>query len=248
MQTDAIVIAAGTTEDARFTCLAPGGRKSLISVGGRPAVSHLVDSLKESERVSRVILVADGAGRDVAPNADVFVEALGSEAESVMAGVRAANGASRCLVMSGDMPLASAAAVDDFLTSAPDCDVVCPVVGKTDVEDVFPGRTVSYFRAKEGCFAASSCLLFRPETALSREEMLVSLLGARRDPKALLGIIGPWVGLKMMLSTLALKDFERYLSEALGLTCRVFITHFPELVFSIDSPDDIGLVERELAP
>lgn len=238
--TYAIVIAM-PTGDPHFAEVAPGGQKSLIPIGGRPAIAHLIGSLRASGSVERVIVVGDKAVLDAASEADVRVPAHSTESASVMAGIAAADGADRCLVMTGDMPLAAAEAVADFLNCAPDADVVYPVTSKEDVEELFPTRKTSYVKAKEGRFTGSSCLLFRKDAALAREKMLVELLEARKNPTALLGLIGPVVGLKIMLSTLSLREFERHLSEGLGMECRVFITHYPELLFSLDSPEDVYL-------
>jgi hypothetical protein len=143
--------------------------------------------------------------------------------------------------------LTSTEAITDLLTCAPDSDVVYPVVSQDDVQAYYPGRQASYVKTKEGLFTGSSCLIFRPSTALAKEKLLVDLLNARKSAQAMLALIGPWVAMKILLSTLSLGQFETYLSEAIGLDCRVFITHFPELLISIDSPDDIELVRSELA-
>jgi len=234
--TYAIVIAMPTV-DQHFAGVALGGQKSLVPIGGRPAIARLIDHLKASGSVERVVVVGDETVLDAASEADVRVMAQSTESASVMTGIAAAEGAERCLVMAGDMPLATSEAISDFLNSAPDAGVVYPVTSKEDVEELFPTRKTSYVKAKEGRFTGSSCLLFRKDAALAREKVLVDLLEARKNPTALLGLIGPMVGLKMMLSTLSLGEFERHLSEGLGLECRLF---------SLDSPEDVGLAEREL--
>jgi len=239
-------MAAGPTDDPVMAAAAPDGHKSLLALNGRPAVSYLVDNLKGCDRVNRVILVSDRRTYEAAPNADVFVEAGQGETAGLMAGVRAADGAGRCLVMTGDMPLASSDAISDLLSRAPDADVVYPIVERSDLQVAFPDRAVTYVKAREGHFTGSSCLLFRPEVAISRHDMLESLMNARRDPKALVGMIGPVVALRMMFSTLSLAEYERCLSDALGIDCRVLVTRFPELLVSIDSPGDVALMEQRL--
>lgn len=244
--THAIVVAA-LTRDPDMIGIAPGGSKSLIPLNGRPALSYVLDNLRACELISGVTLVCDKATFELAPGADTFVEACGDESESILAGIHAANGAERCLIISGDMPLASVDAIGDFLKCAPNSDVVYPVVERDDVEESLPGRKMYYVGTREGHYTGSSALLFRPGAALSRESLIATLLNARKNPASLINLLGPGLAFKMMLSTLSVRDFEEHLSDALEMSCRIFISHYPELIMSIDSPQDIGLMERELS-
>lgn len=245
-QTDAIILAVATKVNADLAEMAPNGRKSLISLNGRPAVSYLIESLKLCGLVSKVIVVSDQPSFDVDPAADVCIEAGGDLSDCVLAGIRAAS-SQRCLIMNGDMPLASPQALTDLLECAPDCDVVYPIAGRNDMTVMFPERRAFYVEAKEGGFTGSSCLLFDSRVALSREAMLTRLLAAKSNPKELLGLLGPALAMKLMLTKLSLDDFEQHLSRALDMTCRVFVTGYPEMLVSIDTARDVPLMERELA-
>ena len=246
ISTNAIVMAAASTHDGDMAAIAPGGSKARIPINGRPAISYVIDNLQACDLISNVTLVCDKATSELAPNADTYVEANGDGAGDILAGVRATDGAERCLVISGDMPLASSEAIADFLTHAPKCDVIYPVVERNDVEEFFPDRNVHYVGTSDGHFTGSGILLFRPEVALSRENLLTALLNARRNPASLVGLLGPALAFKMLVSRLSVRDFEGHLSTALGLNCRVFVSHYPELIVSIDSPEDIRLIEDEL--
>ncbi len=239
------IVVATPTADHHFDGVAPGGRKSLVPVIGRPAISHLADALNSSELVSRVVVVGDQAVLDAVPSAE-GVSAASTEAGSVVAGVRASEEAEWCLVMSGDMPLVTAEAVDDLLTSAPESDVVYPITSQQDMEDLYPSRKTGYLRVKEGHYAGSSCLLVRGNVALRKEKQLAQVLEARRSPAALLSLVGPWTAVKLMAGAMSLRDLERFLSDALGLDCRVFITHYPELLFSLDTPEDVSTAREQL--
>lgn len=243
----AIVVASAVTGDPMLAAHSSNGCKSLITINGRPAVSYVLENLRACERISNVVLISDRATYNSAPGADFFVEASSSEAESLLRGVRLAADWDRCLVTTGDLPLASPDAITDLLTCAPDCDIVYPIVEETDVRDVYPGKRAFYIGTKEGRFTGSSSLLFKPRVALSREELITGILNARRNPTALLGLLGPGMAVKIMLGKPTVADFESQLSKALQATCRVFISHYPELICSIDSPEDIEMMESELA-
>lgn len=244
-QTDAIVMATPSKLDSDLAGVAPGGRKSMIPLNGRPAVTYLVENLRQCGLVSRVIVVSDEPELDCVGGVDACIPSTGDMSADVLAAVRAST-AERCLIMNGDMPLASCEAITDLLTCAPPSDLVYPVVGKADVVEMFPGRPAFYVETKEGHFTGSSCLLFNPQAALAKQDMLSRLLAAKSNPKQLLGLLGPGLAMKLMLTKVALREFEEHLTRILDMDCRVFITHYPEMLVSIDTPGDVQLMEREL--
>ncbi|MCE5198400.1 MAG: nucleotidyltransferase family protein [Armatimonadota bacterium] len=245
-KTNAIIVAAPATENTDLPIQPAHGTKSLISVNGRPALYYVVENLRKSDRISKIILVSDEIVREAAPNVDVYVDAAGDESASVIAGIREAADASRCMVMTGDLPLASTEAIDDLLTYAPTAGVIYPIVEKSDVKASFPDREAYYIGTREGKFTGSSCLLFDPQVALSRESFVISLLNARRDPTLLLGLVGPGLALKVMFSNVSVKELEETLSRVINAECRVFLSHYPELFISIDSARDLAIIEQSL--
>lgn len=247
MNTDAIVVAVRSTDSPQLDLVEVDGYKSLLNVAGRPAIERVVDSLKKCDRISRVVLVSNDENYSAAPEVDLFVEDEGTGAEGVIAAAQAEQGVDRCLVLTGDMALASPEAISDLLTYAPDADLVYPVVEKADVDEVFPGRSPYYVNAKEGRFTGSSLLLFKPDAVMSHMDILARLLNARQDPTTLLGILGAGFALKVMLGKPPLADFQNALSKGIGMDCRLFISHYPELFVSIESSEDIGLMERFLS-
>lgn len=247
MQTDAIVVSLRTQVSQDLAPYVAHGQKALVPLHGRPAVSYLIDSLRQCEGVRRVILASDQPGIECSSGVDICIDAHRDVSDCVLAGVNAAADAQRCLIMNGDMPLATPEALDDLLRHAPDSDVIYPIVEKSDVSEVFPGRSPFYVNTKQGQFTGSSCLLFAPGAVLAKQEMLLRLLNARDNPTELLALVGPVFAMKLMLSELALGEFESHLSRALDMSCKVFITHFPGLLASIDNASDIALMERELS-
>lgn len=247
LESAAIIMAVGKSTDTELAKVSNNSHKGMVAFNGRPAISYLVDNIRQCDLITEVVLVSDRQTADTIGGVDHFIEACGDECGCVMAGIKAIQDAPRSLILNADMPLVSSEALSDFLTYAPDCDIVYPVVEKADVKEYFPERQAYYVQTKEGKYTGSSCLLFKPEIALKHECLLTRLLNARKAPKSLIGLLGAGFALKFMLSTLALKDFETQLTSSLGLNCRVFVSHYPELLISIDSPEDIRIIARELA-
>lgn len=245
-KTSAIILAVDDINKRDLTPLSAHKSKPLIPLKGRPALGYVVDNLRKCDHIDRIILVGTPQAREAAAGVDEFVPFRDDEASSAIDGIRAAQDARRCLLLNGDMALVEPEPLSDFLTCAPAADLVYPIVEKSDVKGVFPSKTAYYVKTREGQFTGAGCLLFNPHAALSREDLLVQLVEGRKNPQSLLGLLGAGFALRVMLSTLSLQDFESHLSTVLGFDCRVFISHYPELMMSIDSVEDIHLIESEL--
>lgn len=246
-KTSAIILAVDDTNNRDLAPLAAHKSKPLIPLKGRPAIAYVVENLRNCDHIGKIILVGTSHAYEAVPIVDEFVAFHDDEASSAIDGIRAAQDSQRCLLMNGDMALAEPEPLSDFLAAAPMADLVYPIVEKSDVKDVFPGKTAYYVKTREGQFTGAGCLLFNPHSALSREDLLVQLVEGRKNPQSLLGLLGAGFALRVMLSTLSLRDFESHLSTVLGLDCRVFISHYPELMMSIDSVEDIHMIESELS-
>lgn len=245
-QTDAIILALSSKRAADFAQLAPNGRKPFVKLNGKPAISYLIYSLRQCSMLNKVILVTDCPDCDCVPEADASVLVDGDMNQAVLAGIGSVT-AGRCLLMSGDMPLASSGSVADLLENAPDGDIVYPIVEKTDMARLMPGKVTFYLDTKEGSFTGSSCLLFDSQIAISRQSVITRLLCARSDPRQLLGLLGPGLALKLMLGRTSIDDLQTQLSNALDMNCRVYITKYAELLISIDSTADVPLIEKHLS-
>ena len=242
----AIVMAAGEVTDPELARASGGGPKSLIRAHGRPLISFVMENLRNCDPVSRVILVSDVETRDVAGDVDGLVESEGYDLDCIIQAVRLADESDTCLIVGGDCALASADALADLTTHAPDADVVYPIVSREEMEDAFPERQPFYVAASEGRYTASSCLMFRSEVALANPDVISRLLQARQDPKSLVGLVGLGNAMRFMLTSPSLSEFEETLSGALKIGMRVFVSHYPELFMSVDSIADVDTMEREL--
>lgn len=231
---------------AEMSAFAPNGQKPLIELNGRPAISYLLDNLRLCELISGIILVTDSPDYSRHIEADSTVLVDGDLQRAVLAGIESSD-AGRCLIMGADMPLASTQALSDLLHGAPDCDVVYPVVGRADMVRLLPDRTAYYVDTKEGSFTGSSCLLFDSQVAISRQSTISRLMSARSNPKELISILGPKLVMKLMLTKVSTTELEAQLSAALDVNCRMYVTGYPEMLVSIDTPRDVPAIEALLS-
>ncbi len=241
-----LVVAARSSGNSELDLSRTHGHKSMLRLNGRESVSYVIDNARSCPAVSRVVLVSEGDFDADTAGADEHIRTDGADAQAVLAGLNAVAGFAKCIMLTGDLPLASPVALEDLIAGAPEADLVYPVVEKPVMAAAFPERTPYYVRAREGEFTGTSALLLRPEAALRERSRVTQLMEARSNPASLLGLFGAGFAMRMVFSTLSIADFEQALTGAVGLECRVYAGSHPEMFVSIDSPADLHLIEREL--
>lgn len=249
---DALVLAGGRLETDRFPDLDPTRfpGKTAVPLLGKPMVWWVVKTLRDCPEIARIVIV--GPGALVWPALDALratvIPEKGSICENLRAGLEALPGSQRMLGISGDLPLITRAAIQDFLTNVPDADVIFPYVEKADIMREFPGREWVFARTPEGHLTGGAAFLCRPPALLKHWDWVETLLDARRQSvRGLLKLIGPSAAVKYACGRLHVRDVEARLSALLHVTARGYRTRFPVLAMDVDKSADIPLAESILS-
>lgn len=208
------------------------GLRSCRDVRRVVVVGHPSLATRELEVLEAPVLPDRG---DIALNLGAGLEAL------------AGSDSGRLLGVSGDLPLVTAAALDDLFTRASAADVVFPYVERADILRAYPDREWIFARTPEGAFTGCSAFLFRPRVLLDNWKWVEALLEARRKkPLALAAMFGLPFAVKLVFRRLRVSEVEQKLSSLLHLQGRGYRTPFPELAMDVDKYTDIALVETIL--
>lgn len=242
---DAIVLAGGTINDPEFKAAAGVDCKSLLILNGKPMAHWVVQALESAESIRSVVVVGPEELRNALDGATVLVEGC-HEVENLTKGMDAMPDAERILMVSGDMPLLSPKAIDDFVLNSPEADIVYPTIGRQEIMAQFPDRKWTFIRAKEGEFTGSSAVMFRPDAFQDHMDTLRKVFDSRRSVASLVQMWGIGFALKFALGQLSLKDAERRISEVLNVNGRAYVSPYPELAFDVDHCCDIAIAERKL--
>ena len=245
-----MVLSGGSIETERFAGLDPAiARKAQLPLLGRPMVEWVVRALRAAEGLGRVVVVGhpDLATPGLRELAVELVPEAGGITENLRAGLEPLRGSERVLLVSGDLPLLTAAAVEDFLHQAPDADVVFPYVAREDALREFGDREWMFARTPDGYFTGCSAALFRPEAVFAQWKWVDQALSARR--RSVLGLallIGLPMAVKYALGRLRVRDVEARVSALLHLRARGYRTRYTELAMDVDKYTDIAFVEEIL--
>jgi molybdopterin-guanine dinucleotide biosynthesis protein A len=250
---NAIILAGGKLPHA-FAELVGTDIKGLIDLAGRTSLERVVDALRATAGVQRLVLVADKAAfvhHPVAENLDGIIDEGPDSWHNLMRAVRLLNADQRILISSVDAPLVTAEALEELLSRCdPAADLCLPVTAQGPRRGFFAQRFWSLLPLRGGLVGHTSHLLVDPRLILRSQDF------AERFLSRLWGEAGP-AGLQFTLRLLLGWFFPRLRFDDKGLAhqlefltgarrCQLVPLERPELVLDLDRPADLEEVRGVL--
>lgn len=249
---DAIVL-AGAANTGKLREVSSASAEAIIPVAGRPMLWYVVNALHQSTQIGRVIVVGppEVAQIDYGPGAQrvVHLPSGSSMVENLLRAVDYVKGESRVLVVTSDIPLLTAEAVDDFIErcKATEADIYYPIVSKETNEAKYPGVQRTYVKLLEGTYTGGNLALVAPEALIRGRRVIEQAFLMRKKPIKLARLLGFRFILKFILNRLSLHEIEQRVTDILGCSGRAVVSPFPEVGIDVDKPSDMQVVEQELA-
>ena len=168
-------------------------------------------------------------------------------AAGIAHGVRAAPAtAEHLLLITSDLPLITAKAIDDFVRRSlgSGAEVCYPIIPKDSCERRFPGGRRTYVRLREGTFTGGNAVL-TTRIFLERSQALIArLYAARKNPLKLAALFGIPFILGLLTGRLTIPQLEARASAIISGQVAAIISHYPELGFDVDKVEDLELARR----
>jgi GTP:adenosylcobinamide-phosphate guanylyltransferase len=231
----AVVLGGG---DGDALARAAGVRaKALVPFGGKPLACYVLAALQATPGVGEVLYVGTPptpAVRELEPGATFF--------ESFQRGVREAlrGRPERILVLTADLPWLTPEALSAFLASAPDADLVYPVITEAAAKAQFPNQRRTFVRLKEGRFTGGNMMLLRPAAIAALEPFVGRAYAGRKNPLVLAQLLGVDVIARLLLGRLDLPAIEARAERVLGCTVRAVVTEHASIGADVDKPEHLS--------
>ncbi|HUU54210.1 MAG TPA: nucleotidyltransferase family protein [Armatimonadota bacterium] len=245
---DAVVLAGGVDrgEIAEETGVV---YRPLLEVGGQSIVQRVLAALRGATSVDRVVLVAPNAVQEVVGEeaVDVRVAAGESFVDNIANGVAAASPeVDSVLIITGDLPLLTPAAVNDLAQQAEAvrADVVYPIIAKDSCERAFPGGKRTYVTLREGTFTGGNGVVMARSFIQERRPLIQQLFAARKNPIKLASMFGLAFIFGLLTHRLTLADLEARAGEIIGGRVAAVISPYAELGFDVDKLADLNLARQ----
>lgn len=239
------LLLAGSPNTGPLRGVSPVAHEALIPVGTRTMVECVIEALRDSGGVGRIVVIGPEEIKRLPGVVDVEVlTPAGSLMDNMAAGIGYLAEADNVLVATADIPMLTAEAVRDFIDRCGDrrADFYYPVVRAEVVEQKYPGGRRTYVRLSDGRFTGGNLVLFRPAVFDRCREKAQEFALHRKNPLRLAAMVGPVFILRFLLRRLSVADAERRITALVGITGRAVVSEFPELAVDVDKPEDYALV------
>ncbi|MCL2767019.1 MAG: nucleotidyltransferase family protein [Peptococcaceae bacterium] len=224
--------------------------EALLPMGSKVMVEYVVDALLHAKKVKQIVVVGPRTelqARLQDPRV-IVADVVGDVMENLEAGLKLLPGSERVLVVTSDVPLLTASAVDSFIDLCGDMtkDIYYPVIPKSAVEKRFANTKRTYVKLREGIFTGGNVFLLNPAVFNKCVPVGRKIFDLRKSPLGLCHVIGILFLLKYMLGLLALEDVREKASNLFNVRGEVVVSQSPEIGLDVDKPGDLMLVKSFL--
>lgn len=249
---DAILL-AGAANEGPLKEASPVKSEAMIEIEGRPMIDYVIEALRESEFIGRIAVVApsDVGGfltRDSTEQRTEFVAAGDNMLENILRGINYLSDERKVLIVTSDIPLLSATAIDDFIrrceAQSQPADLYYPIVAKHVNEGEYPGMQRTYVRLREGTFTGGNLALVTPKVLEQGRFVLEQAFALRKKPFQLARLFGFKFIFKFIFRRLTVSELEEGAFRILGFRGTAVECPYPEIGIDVDKPSDLAMVQQ----
>ncbi len=238
-----VVIPAGGTIDAAYAQAIGSPYRPLAPLGplGTPVLQHVVDTLRATGSVNRIICVAPAAVSSVILGVDLWLPEGASGPDNIRAGLARAATGRPAVICASDLPFLTPAGVRDFLAACrPDVEAAVGLIKADDYSAAYPDAPPSQFvgLADAGPVTAGGLFLVHPDLAARHDALFRRLFQSRKEQWRMAGLLGPRLLWQFATKALRLPDIVARAEAILGGPVQVVENTAPALAYDIDNQDD----------
>lgn len=243
------IVLAGSPNDGPLQEVSDQAFEAMIPIAGKPMVEYVLAALEECSSVGRVIVAGPPALKEIQFEKMTLVEATDSSVmENFQTGLRELQSSGYVLVVTSDIPLITAAAVDDFVhkSLAQKGELFYSIIKKECSEARFPDVKRTYVKLKEGTFTGGNLFLLQPRIVEESWSFAAKMVRLRKNPVQMSAVLGWLFTLKLLWGRLTIPDLEKRVGELLRITPKAVISSYPEVGIDVDKPSDYHLMTSVL--
>ena len=216
--------------------------KTLIEVGGKPMIERVVEALRASGRIDRILISVNKPKLINIPGA-ATIKSAKSLAESLIEGVNALG--APAFITTGDHALLEPEWVRYFLDNAPETDFTLALARSEVVQAATPDTQRTYYKLADGSFSGCNMFYMRTQRAVGGIELWREFETLRKQPLKMLQKLGPAAIFAYATGRLTTKRISKEVERMTGgLTSAVIEMPFGRSAIDVDKPSDLELVRR----
>lgn len=253
-QVEAVLLAGGHFKDLPGGETPPPG-KGLLPVGGVPMAARALSALVASERIGRIIMVSPVPAEEldeqtwhgvnlVVPAGERLIDSFRIGLEQVK------NQSEPAMVVAGDLPFLTPAAVTDFVTRCEKRAAMSVWYGflrRENSEREYPGIPHTWVRLADGVFCGAGLFMSRPGSLEPLYAALTAMTYARKNPLRLCSLLGWGTVISYFLGRLTVARAERAMERLLqGTPCAGIESPYANTAFNVDDGASLREARRRL--
>jgi GTP:adenosylcobinamide-phosphate guanylyltransferase len=239
------VVLAGGGPDAVSASDPRLPNKAFVEIGGIALVTRVIAALRSSPEIALITVVAPPAthGYAALAGADERRADGARMVESLESGLAGAPPDDLVLIAASDLPVLTAAAIDDFLerTRPRNLDVAYAIVSQREHRDRYPAVPHTWAKMAEGRFCGGGLVALKPRVLPALRGILDDLGKARKSPLRLAALFGWDILPRFALGSLTVAAAERRASAIVGAPVGAITCAYPEVAVNVDRPSDVAL-------
>jgi len=243
------VILAGALNSGALRSVSQAHYEAEIEIAGQPMLDYVIHALCGVRGIKKIVVVAP---KEIISKINlkkvIFVERGKSMIESLFNGLRILEAIEPVLIVTSDIPLITAEALEDFLARCTknSGDIYYSFVSKTVNEEKYPQVQRTYVKLKEGTFTGGNLVLLTPQVFQEHRDILEKAASLRKKPVQLCCLLG-WRHLwRLLRGELTIHDIEQRVMKTFNLAAVGVISPYPEVGIDVDKPSDLQLVREVL--
>lgn len=230
--------------------------KALVPLGGKTMLAHVLEALRRSHSVGRMIIcglsaehLRNGNAGGLLDASDVsVVEGLSTPSGSVNHILRTVPNIVPLLITTADHPLLSPEVIDEFCDRMlqGNYDAAAAVVPADLVRRAFPDSNRTYLRFRERAYSGCNMFGILTPIGLGAPAWFSRIEEHRKQPWRMMSLLGPGVLVKFALGRMSLASVEKYASRKMGLRATIIVLSRPEAGYDVDTVDHLKVADAVL--
>lgn len=217
-----------------------GEYKALRRLGSQTMLDYVLTALRRTGRFNRLIVVGNRQQMASWQSDDVIViDGAVNLLNSFLNGVKLLNRWEKFLVITADIPLVTAEAIDDFLTKCSgEAEVCYPIISQSDIEAKFGKVERTYVKLKNGSFTGGNLLLLHPAALEKCLPLAAKMTELRKSPLKLAGLLGWRIIWQMFTRQLTIDSVCARIFAITGVRAHGIISKYAVIGMDFDKPAD----------
>lgn len=246
---DAVILAGGRApwlREAQGTDI-----RCLAKIKNKRILDYLVDALRESCRVNRIMVAGPVAelSKEELPAGVELCDAAGDMPSTAVHAAKVLGTTGKIFYVCDDIPLLHGAAIRDFLDqceAAPQGQAYYPIIPKEVCLSDYPAAKRTYAKLADGTFTGGNMMIVDTEIMDLGLAKAREIFALRKNVWKLCRWLGFGFIFRLLIHSLTVADVERRTTELLELNSKAIISKYAEVGMDVDKMADLELVEKYL--